>query len=361
MHDYPGLGLPLRHYEQGDCNHYPIGAHSDNYGAVSVPLLVRELAMMDVMEKITDKQNWHTKVFDDNIVSKWQKEALAIPDEELYKLATSGKSSSFDEIDGVEQLVLEDDRSMSIDQMPRGILNEQAFDSVGTNPVLWLHQPLTRVAQCIQELRSKARYFEQTGIVPTLEACASVAKSDTVVKNELIEALRVAFNKLKTDQEASPDWHPNSGDMVQNLVHPSMYPLVYGRTRVLQEECVGVDDAILIWAGKGTIIPKEDREQTTNLPGGLISSSIFPAEYWSANYQWLPANIAFQDDGSVRFTSYVNNLHPNKFADIYRTIEKLIETSLPLWDQCLAMASFYDEKTGSGRMKPRRALPDDPE
>jgi predicted RNase H-like HicB family nuclease len=362
MHNYPGLGLPLRHYEQGDCEHYPIGAHSENYGAESVPLLVRELAMMDVMEKITDKQDWHTKVFDANIVSKWQKEALAVPDEELYRLATAGKTSWHVEIDGVEQLVLEDDRSVGLDQMPKGILNEQAFDSVSTYiSISWLSRPLTYILQCVQELRSKAKYFEQTGIVPTLEACASVAKSDTVVTKELREALRVAFDKLRADQETSPDWHPNSGDMVQDLVHPSMYPLVYGRTRVLQEECVGVDDAIRMWAGKGTIVPKEDPEQMANLPGSLFRSVHIPPEYWSRNYQWLPANIAFQEDGSVRFTSYINNLHPNRFPGVYRTIEKLIETSLPLWDQCLAMAANYNEKTGAGRMKPRRALPDDPE
>jgi hypothetical protein len=132
MHNYPGLGLPLRHYEQDDCEHYPIGAHSQNYGAESVPLLVRELAMMDVMEKITDKQDWHTKVFDADIVSKWQKEALAVPDEELYRLATAGKTSRHVEIDGVEQLVLEDDRNVGLDHMPKGILNEQAFESVST-------------------------------------------------------------------------------------------------------------------------------------------------------------------------------------------------------------------------------------
>jgi hypothetical protein len=50
--------------------------------------------MMNVMDKITDKPDWHKKAFDDNIVSKWRKEALAIPDEELFKLATSGKLGS---------------------------------------------------------------------------------------------------------------------------------------------------------------------------------------------------------------------------------------------------------------------------
>jgi hypothetical protein len=69
--------------------------------------------------------------------------------------------------------------------------------------------------------------------------------------------------------------------------------------------------------------------------------------------------VGFKDDGSVEFTSYINNLHPNKFPDIYRTIETLVEASLPLWDQCLAMVMGDDEKIGAGRIWPRRAGPDD--
>ena len=86
--------------------------------------------------------------------------------------------------------------------------------------------------QCIQELRSKAKYFEKSGIVPTLDATATVAKSDKLVSDDLHKALLKAFQILKTDQADSPDWHPNSNDRVQDLVHPSMYPLVYQETPI---------------------------------------------------------------------------------------------------------------------------------
>ncbi|KAJ4354947.1 hypothetical protein N0V95_003356 [Ascochyta clinopodiicola] len=70
----------------------------------------------------------------------------------------------------------------------------------------------------------------------------------------------------------------------------------------------------------------------------------------------------FQDDGAVRITSYINNLHPTKYASIYQTIEKLIETSLPLWDQCLTMVSGYKKQdTGPGRTAGRFGIPSDPE
>lgn len=44
---------------------------------------------------------------------------------------------------------------------------------------------------------------------------------------ELQTGLNAAFEKLRTDLGPEPDWHPGSKDMVQDLVHPSMYPFVY--------------------------------------------------------------------------------------------------------------------------------------
>jgi hypothetical protein len=207
--------------------------------------------------------------------------------------------------------------------------------------------------QCIKELRDKAKYFEQTSIIPTLDACASVAKSDSLVTDELRKALRDAFDKLKADQRALTDWHSNSGDRVQDLVHPSMYPLVYGRTRAFREDCVGVGDAIKRWAGKGTVIPTDDwkRDPVKDRFRYNMGEGAIPPEYWSETYQWLPANVAFQDDGSVKFTSYINNLHPVKYPDIYRTIEKLVQISIPMWDQCIVTIN------GTGRTDTRLGRP----
>lgn len=216
-------------------------------------------------------------------------------------------------------------------------------------------------AQIVKELRVKARYYEKSGIIPTLDACASVAKSDKLVSPELHQELRKACNTLIADQAHSPDWHPNSKDMVQDLVHPSMHPLVYGRSRVFQDEVIGLTDAIRRWAGKGYIIEKEGSPVSTNDIWYGIGGSEVPPAYWSETYQWLPANVAFNDDGTVKFTSYINNLHPNKYPDIYRTIERLIEASLPAWDQCLAVTSGYRDRDGAGRVHSRFPYPENPE
>ncbi|KAI1089855.1 hypothetical protein F5B19DRAFT_484951 [Rostrohypoxylon terebratum] len=336
---YPGLGLPLRHNPQMDRGHYPIGAHGSCIGSQSDLLPVRELAMLNIMESLTDKKDWHKKVFDDTIVSKWRKEALAIPDKFFWDLALRGKSQWWNS-DG--EVIVSDD--MVHVKSLEGILNETTFDC------------------CIEELRSKAKYYEKSGLIPTLDACASVVKADNLVPADLQESLRKAFEELKKEQSENPDWHPNSEDMVQDLVHPSMYPLVYGRSKALKEEVVGVSDAIQKWAGKGEIIPKDvlifDQNSYVNYD---VGGSEVPPQYWSDTYQWLPSNVAFQEDGTVKFTSYINNLHPEKFPHIYCTIEKLIEAALPAWDQCLAVSNGYDERDGAGRTKSRFPYPDNPD
>ena len=186
-----------------------------------------------------------------------------------------------------------------------------------------------------------------------MDATASVAKSDVLVKPDLHDALRASFDKLLSDQKENPDWHPGTNDMVLDLVHPSMHPLVYGRSRVLDDEVVGVEDAIDKWAGKGRVIPVFP--QTEDSRWGV------PASYWSKKYQWLPSNVQFLEDGGVRITSYINNLHPSRYQETYRTIERLVETTLPIWDQCLVQYGGWERQGDSpGRLAPRFPKPEEP-
>ncbi|KAM0398828.1 hypothetical protein ACHAPZ_007793 [Fusarium culmorum] len=320
---YPGLGLDIRHYDQ-DTNGeiYPMGIHSSCIRSESELLLVREVAMMIIMNELTDKPDWHVKVFDETIAEKWIEEALALPTEPLY-----------------HDIVPSEVRG----KVPRVILDRKCLDF------------------CIQELRAKAKFFEKTGLVPTLDASASVVKADGYIDDSLRQSLQAAFTKLKLEQKNDPDWHPNSNEMVQNLVHPSLYPLVYGRSRVFRQEVVGVEDAIDRWSGKGEVILKPNTSYTSQNPflarmgGAQVDNS-----NWSDTYQWLPSNVSFQDDGSVKFTSYINGLHPTKHRDIYATIEKLVEKALPAWD--FSIPCYRVRKmVGACRTKPRFNKPETPD
>ncbi len=48
------------------------------------------------------------------------------------------------------------------------------------------------------------------------------------MSEELRLGLKAAFEKLHAEQADEPDWHPWTDEQVQDLVHPSMYPFVYG-------------------------------------------------------------------------------------------------------------------------------------
>lgn len=60
----------------------------------------------------------------------------------------------------------------------------------------------------------------------------------------------------------------------------------------------------------------------------------------------------------MNFTSYINNLHPKKHPEIYRTLERLIDAAIPAWDQCLREHSDFDS-VGAGRGKSRFSQPED--
>lgn len=66
---WPGFGLPI---DYGDANRFAHGVndfHADR-------LVVREIAMLQVMDAVTDKPSWQQKILDDTIVKKWREEAL---------------------------------------------------------------------------------------------------------------------------------------------------------------------------------------------------------------------------------------------------------------------------------------------
>lgn len=130
-----------------------------------------------------------------------------------------------------------------------------------------------------------------------------------------------------------------------------------GTSRFIQDEIVELNGAINL-AGKGTITPiqrtSEDIASSENpYRYGTGSGRLLP-RYWSSDFQWLPANVTFREDGTAQFKSYINNLHPEKHPDIYETIEKLIDVAIPVWDQVLREC-YVNEKCDRvvGRRRPR--------
>ncbi|GFP59158.1 hypothetical protein TASIC1_0012016100 [Trichoderma asperellum] len=324
---YAGINLPVstEYISMKDAEPiYPIGL-PDARAANSDILPIREVAMMMLMDNLTDKPNWHEKVFDEAIVAKWRYEARTQSENSLFVRIMEGKWNP----DGIP--------------MPEcRIISEAAFEF------------------CIAELRNKAKYFIETGLIPTLDSAGNaIIKSDNLISDSLRDELVKAFETLRADQAANVDWHPRSNDMVQNLVHPSMYPFVYGRSKFLDEEQVGTKNA-LEFVGKGRVVPEIDKMadygQRFLNAYWMRDRNVVPKEYRSNVYQWLPANVTFRDDGTTEFTSYINNLHPEKYPAIYEAIEHAIDAALPAWDQCLRENIGYKKNTVAGRSESRFEL-----
>lgn len=127
--------------------------------------------------------------------------------------------------------------------------------------------------QCIAELKYKAGLFKDTNCIEVLNG---VFKSDTIVSDELKKELQRAISPLGNVPDREKDWHPESDRQVLDLVHPSLYPLVYGQTRVLVDETISLDDCMKR-CGDGEVVSSPSKEAENKA--------------WSQKTQWLPSEF----------------------------------------------------------------------
>jgi len=185
-------------------------------------------------------------------------------------------------------------------------------------------------------LQNKALLFQRTGMVSSLDLDAAVVKSDTVIHPGLKEALKVACAPL--EKVPNQDWHPGSDGQVLDLVHPSLFPLVYGRSRALPSGRMGLKGCEE-FIGKGEIVKKpEESEGLTNDPYrmGWMWGNRGANKFWSRDFQWLPCEVAFLKDNEIEISTYINNLHPAQHPHLYCVIERIMAKSIPLWDEVLS-------------------------
>ncbi|KAJ3513910.1 hypothetical protein NLJ89_g2677 [Agrocybe chaxingu] len=276
----PGFGQPLNYYPDGEGKDRPFPSalnpkDMDKGRTVLALTTLREFKMLQIMNQITDKPNWNTKVFDEAITEKWKSEALALTDEDITEAM-----------------------------------------------MRWV----------IDELRYKASVFSQTGAVSVFTG--DVVKSDSALPETFKLALQAAVGALEDVPEKDQDWHPGSNGMVLDLVHPSLFPLVYGRSRVLERGRLSLGDCIAR-CGEGIEIPVPTEEESKinahrdSLPYRILGKT------YSRKFQWLPCEVDTSSD-KAKITSYINNLHPERHKVLYGLIEQVIDAAIPLWNMSLA-------------------------
>ncbi|KAJ1898569.1 hypothetical protein LPJ66_002667, partial [Kickxella alabastrina] len=131
-----------------------------------------------------------------------------------------------------------------------------------------------------------------------LSAVEQVWISDTLIDDETEQVLRKWVAVLESGPE---DWHPRNEGVVHNLIHPSLFPLIYGRSSFVDKKIES--------------------------PVAVLHVKSF------GRFCWLPSEFQVHQNGHVTVESYINNLHPLKYAEFYPVIGNVFSKFVPVLEQ----------------------------
>ncbi|TEB24441.1 hypothetical protein FA13DRAFT_1766055 [Coprinellus micaceus] len=208
-----------------------------------------------------------------------------------------------------------------------GIVEKWDGEALNDGPAFENQMTERMLSYSTQELCHLARLHPESpiGAIQVLHLDAGVYKSDTAVP------LGTKLSSWRT-----------SPSMRKTLVHPSLFPLVYGRTKVLP---LGADGTTLKdfieRSGEGQVMPVPDDE--------IVSRDEWPAfpplkpgnhdeTAFSRKFQWLPCDVDISGT-SPKIITDINNLHPQEHQDRYEIIEDVPAAAIPLWDLSLPRAA----------------------
>lgn len=198
----------------------------------------------------------------------------------------------------------------------------------------------------IKELQWKAGSFKESGHITVFDI--GVVKSDIAISKDLQQALKEAAAPFEDVPEDQRDYHPGSNQQVVDLVHPSLFPLIYGRTRILTDRTIDLDTCLRsLGQGELLLVPPEDQ---VNIPSRLWGHGEAPCTY-SRKFQWLPCDVDFTKEGGCRIVSYINNAHPVEHSKLYKVVEEIITQAIPLWNQSLAFRLYGKKRIDFQRVE----------
>jgi len=158
--------------------------------------------------------------------------------------------------------------------------------------------------------------------VPSLSQAGCFDKiwqSDSLISDDVRDALRAAAHELEDVPDAEKQWRPNSNDQVLDLVNPSLYPLVYGRT---------------LFAPKFEPIEAPTVEHDSDSEYSSYYACL-PTSAQSGSFAWLPTDFRIAPDGpSAKAQAYINNIHPSN-KPLIHAVEKVVAAFVPLLNRVL--------------------------
>ena len=154
-----------------------------------------------------------------------------------------------------------------------------------------------------------------------------VWQADGAVDDDLKQQLLKEMEVLENVPEEEKDWHPDSDNKVLNLIHPSLYCLVNHRSKIFEI----------------SEVENEPFAAFKKMGGGKEYEMKFKrGSSFSTQFQWLPSEFDVSSEGNVKIFSYINNLHPIRFANFYSIIEKIFAKFIPLFNNVLS--DYYEPR-----------------
>ncbi|KAJ2034018.1 hypothetical protein H4S03_005264 [Coemansia sp. S3946] len=159
-----------------------------------------------------------------------------------------------------------------------------------------------------------------------LSAADGVWFSDILVDVKTTDELKDYAAILEGVPDNQKDWYPEGQSRVLNLIDPSLFPLIYNRSKLCRQtrEFPGSLEG---W--RKALRVGEDGESAYYLP---IWDWRY-GSYTSDKFSRLPSEFCVDDNGVVNIESYINNLHPVKHAALYPIIASIFSKFLPLLEQ----------------------------
>ncbi|KAF7291522.1 hypothetical protein MKEN_01486800 [Mycena kentingensis (nom. inval.)] len=252
------------------------------------PPQLPELVLYSLSWSLRSKPDWQRKFRDPEIRAKWRTEAM----EEAKK--------------GDESEYLQD-----------GFLDEKTIDYV------------------FAELEGYIKIADNEKCIERA-AFEGIWHSDKLFSPEYAERLRTAVRVLEDVPDDKKDWHPGSNGQVLDLIHPSLYCVVYNRTHAY--------------------LPGKPRISENFLPVEAPKLDAYSDQWVSNEFCWMPSDFAVDENGVVKLVSpYINNLHPKQHQSLYPIIEEAIAGFVPMWERVLGDVNRENGKDvawhNTGRME----------
>ncbi|KAH8919819.1 hypothetical protein BT69DRAFT_1299897 [Atractiella rhizophila] len=197
-------------------------------------------------------------------------------------------------------------------------------------PVAYIKRKLSAAAVdwVLKELEEYDRLRAEDGI--EVSCIDGIWQSDLLIPSATRSALISSLRPLEDLPESEKDWHPRSDNQVLNLVHPSLYPIVYKHTRAYPRS-----------------MAVEDRNwwniQELTFPWCSMGSISWDTHNWTRHYyvsdsfSWLPTPFEISEDGkSCKISSYINNLDPKKYSEVYKVLEDIFPRFIPMFERVLS-------------------------